>query len=377
MIGHAGHHQDRADQGGADGQGEVAPAVVGEVAGLAQAAHRGAVDARLGERLLGGQLGALGPLLLVGVLGMFLVLLTLPILLKKEKDPFEQIKKAAQAGASPDIEKKARLRRGRGKGEGGGKHREKSPHLGHSLKSGKKGRRSAPSRSVVRRGSDRAFDPALQRAGAVIVESAGHRDRDLAQAEEDRGRDQPPGRRHAGPTYDGRRVVGAMLAGGGLVWLMAPGISAPPLVGALLMFGAGGSWGIYSLLGRGSEKATLATAGNFTRAVPMALVPFVLLANSESISATGIGYAVASGALASGLGYTLWYAVLPSLSALTAATVQLSVPIIAAFGGFIWLGEAMTTRLLVASIAVLGGIALFIMNKQGISASNEVKSKRH
>ncbi|CAM4026470.1 DMT family transporter [Shewanella aquimarina] len=180
----------------------------------------------------------------------------------------------------------------------------------------------------------------------------------------------------AGERISRKQVLGAMLAVGGLVWLVLPGVSAPPLVGAVLMFGAGVSWGIYSLLGRGTKRPTLATAGNFIRAVPMALLPLLLLTHSQNISITGIGYAVASGALASGLGYALWYSVLPSLSALTAATVQLSVPIIAAFGGFIWLGEAMTTRLLLASIAVLGGIALFVMSKQGNSASNEVKSKK-
>ncbi|MCG9747613.1 DMT family transporter [Shewanella sp. Isolate8] len=180
----------------------------------------------------------------------------------------------------------------------------------------------------------------------------------------------------AGERINRKQVLGAMLAGGGLVWLVLPGVSAPPLLGAVLMIIAGVSWGIYSLLGRGTKRPTLATAGNFIRAVPMALLPLVLLTHSQNISITGIGYAVASGALASGLGYALWYSVLPSLSALTAATVQLSVPVIAAFGGFIWLGEAMTTRLLVASIAVLGGIALFVMSKQGNRASNEVKSKK-
>ncbi|MCG9754694.1 DMT family transporter [Shewanella insulae] len=180
----------------------------------------------------------------------------------------------------------------------------------------------------------------------------------------------------SGERINRKQIIGALLAGGGLVWLVLPGVSAPPLIGAVLMIIAGVSWGVYSLLGRGTERPTLATAGNFIRAVPMALLPLVLLTHSQNISITGIGYAVASGALASGLGYALWYSVLPSLSALTAATVQLSVPIIAAFGGFIWLGEAMTTRLLLASIAVLGGIALFVMSKQGDQASNEVKSKR-
>ncbi|MFV7771777.1 DMT family transporter [Shewanella marisflavi] len=180
----------------------------------------------------------------------------------------------------------------------------------------------------------------------------------------------------SGERINRKQTIGALLAGAGLVWLVLPGVSAPSLVGAVLMIIAGISWGVYSLLGRSTDRPTLATAGNFIRAVPMALVPFALLVHSETISATGIGYAVASGALASGLGYALWYLVLPSLTSVTAATVQLSVPVIAAFGGFIWLGEAMTTRLLVASIAILGGIALFVMSKQGNRASNEVKSKK-
>jgi len=160
------------------------------------------------------------------------------------------------------------------------------------------------------------------------------------------------------------QVVGALLAFGGLVWLMLPGVEAPPLVGALLMLGAGVAWGVYSLRGRGTQAPTVVTAGNFIRATPLALLVFLVLGTSEPISAAGVGYAVASGALASGLGYAMWYAVVPLLSATSAATVQLSVPIIAAFGGVLLLDEAITMRLGLASVAVLGGILLFMLTKR-------------
>jgi drug/metabolite transporter (DMT)-like permease len=156
---------------------------------------------------------------------------------------------------------------------------------------------------------------------------------------------------------------GLMLALAGLVVLTAPGVSAPQPLGALLMVVAGVAWGVYSLLGRSSRDAPLgATAGNFLRATPLA----VLLAAGAALSGhgdwdvAGLGYAVASGALASGLGYALWYTVLPALPAATAASVQLSVPVITAVGGALTLGETITLRLAMASLAVLGGIALVI-----------------
>lgn len=168
----------------------------------------------------------------------------------------------------------------------------------------------------------------------------------------------------SGERVNAKQIFGALMAGAGLIWLLLPGIEAPPVVGALLMLGAGISWGVYSLLGRGAKRPTLATAGNFIRAVPMALVTYVLFMGSEQASSIGIAYAVASGAIASGLGYALWYSVLPALAATTAAMVQLSVPVIASIGGFIWLNEPVTTRLLVASVGVLGGIAIFVMSKR-------------
>ena len=160
------------------------------------------------------------------------------------------------------------------------------------------------------------------------------------------------------------QFAGLVLAGGGLVGLLLPGLSAPPLHGSVLMLGAGVAWGIYSLRGRGAGDATRVTAGNFLRAVPIAAVLSVLMVTSTSLDRAGLGYAVASGALASGLGYAIWYTALPGLKATTAASVQLSVPVIAALGGVMFLGESVTLRLALASFAILGGIALVILEKR-------------
>ena len=169
----------------------------------------------------------------------------------------------------------------------------------------------------------------------------------------------------AGERLSSLQIIGAVSAFAGLVWLVLPGVEAPPLLGALLMIGAGTCWGIYSLRGRGSKQPTLATTGNFLRSLPFALILFVIMGGQhETISEAGAVYAVASGALASGMGYALWYAVLPALSATTAATVQLSVPIIATLGGIVLLGEVMTPRFGIASVAVLGGILIFILDRR-------------
>lgn len=160
------------------------------------------------------------------------------------------------------------------------------------------------------------------------------------------------------------QLFGLLLAFGGLVGLLLPGLTAPPLSGSILMLGAGVAWGIYSLRGKGAGDPTKVTAGNFIRAVPIAAVLSVVMLNRTAVDAAGFWYAVSSGALASGLGYAIWYTALPALKATNAATVQLSVPVIAALGGIIFLGEPITFRLAVASVAVLGGIALVIMKKQ-------------
>jgi len=160
------------------------------------------------------------------------------------------------------------------------------------------------------------------------------------------------------------QFMGLLLALGGLVGLLTPGLSAPPLLGSLLMLIAGIAWGIYSLRGKGVGDPTKVTAGNFMRAVPITAVLSVFMLRDASLDTAGFWYAVSSGALASGLGYVIWYTALPALKATNAATVQLSVPVIAAMGGIIFLGESITLRLALTSIAILGGIALVILEKQ-------------
>lgn len=160
------------------------------------------------------------------------------------------------------------------------------------------------------------------------------------------------------------QTIGVVLASGGLLGLLLPGLSAPPLEASLLMLGAGVAWGVYSLRGRGGGDPVSATAGNFLRAAPIALALSALTFNRIALDLPGMGYAVASGALASGIGYAIWYTALPALKSTTAATVQLSVPVIAALGGIALLGEPVTLRLVLASIAVLGGILLVIREKQ-------------
>ena len=167
----------------------------------------------------------------------------------------------------------------------------------------------------------------------------------------------------SGERLRGLQLVGLMLAFGGLVGLLLPGISAPSLYGSIMMLGAGTAWGVYSLRGRGAGDPTRVTAGNFMRAIPMAAVLSILMLDRASWNNMGFWYAIASGALASGIGYAIWYTALPGLKATNAATVQLSVPVIAALGGIIFLGEAISIRLAFASIAILGGIAMVIPEK--------------
>lgn len=163
-----------------------------------------------------------------------------------------------------------------------------------------------------------------------------------------------------GERFVASQTAGLLLALGGLVGLLLPGAAAPPPGAALLMLLAGAAWGVYSLRGRGGGDPLCVTAGNFARSVPLTLALSALLIAQAEPAPAGLAYALASGALASGVGYAVWYAALPALTASTAATVQLSVPVIAALGGVIFLGETLTVRLLVAGIAILGGIALVI-----------------
>jgi drug/metabolite transporter (DMT)-like permease len=157
--------------------------------------------------------------------------------------------------------------------------------------------------------------------------------------------------------------AGFVLAVGGLLYLVFPGLAAPPLMGTLLMAAAGIAWGVYSLRGRSAGEPVAATAGNFLRAAPLALLLSLVFASQFKVSTSGVLLAVASGAVTSGLGYVLWYAALPRLSALRAATVQLSVPPLAAIGGVWWLSEALSMRLVLSSAAILGGIALVLASR--------------
>lgn len=158
--------------------------------------------------------------------------------------------------------------------------------------------------------------------------------------------------------------LGFVLSLAGLAALLLPGASAPPLTGALLMITAGIAWGAYSLIGRGASDPLVATAGNFLRALPLAAVAFAVAAPMGAHQAPdGVLYAVLSGAIASGVGYTIWYAALPSLSAVQGASVQLSVPVLTALAGTLTLGEGISTRLALTSIAILGGIGLVIAGR--------------
>jgi drug/metabolite transporter (DMT)-like permease len=168
------------------------------------------------------------------------------------------------------------------------------------------------------------------------------------------------------------QLFGLVLALGGLIGLLLPSLSAPPLSGSLVMLSAGVAWGVYSLRGKGAGDPTKVTAGNFLRAVPFAAALSILTRPGAFLNSAGFWYAVLSGALASGIGYAIWYTVLPALRETNAAILQLSVPVIAALGGIVFLGESMTLRLVLASVTILGGIALVILEKQNAMGTKKV-----
>jgi drug/metabolite transporter (DMT)-like permease len=153
-------------------------------------------------------------------------------------------------------------------------------------------------------------------------------------------------------------VAGLLVALAGLAWLGIPGAAAPDPVGAALMVMAGAAWGAYSLRGRTARDPMATTAHNFVLAVPLAAALGVLLWGEASWTLEGLALAAASGAVASGAGYSLWYAVVPSLGATRAAAVQLAVPVLAGLGATAFLGEQLTPRVAGAGVAILSGIAL-------------------
>ena len=152
--------------------------------------------------------------------------------------------------------------------------------------------------------------------------------------------------------------AGTALAIGGLCYLVSPGVSAPSPVGTALMATAGIAWGLYSLEGRRASNATLTTMGNFIRTMPFALGGSLVAIAHLHLSPAGALMALLSGSVTSGIGYVVWYAALPALGATRGATVQLAVPLLAAAGGVLFLSEALTIRLSVAAVAILGGIGM-------------------
>jgi drug/metabolite transporter (DMT)-like permease len=170
---------------------------------------------------------------------------------------------------------------------------------------------------------------------------------------------------HKGEHLRAIQIVGLIVAAIGLVVLLFPGLSAPPLFGSILMLGAGIAWGIYSLRGKGKKNPATVTAGNFARAVPLAAAVSIMFLPRLHLDLAGVTYAIISGAITSGVGYVIWYSALPGLKAASAATVQLSVPVLTATGGILLLGEPLTLRYLLASVAILGGIAFVVLEKTG------------
>ncbi len=168
----------------------------------------------------------------------------------------------------------------------------------------------------------------------------------------------------SGEAFNAISWAGLMLAIAGLVYLVSPGITAPDPIGAMLMVVAGMAWGIYSLLGRQVADPTRATAWNFLLSVPLVVVTSLIFMDQFHATSFGLALAAASGVVASGIGYVIWYAALRGLAATSAATVQLSVPVIAAIGGVILLSEDVTLRLLIASAATLGGVAIVLMQRR-------------
>jgi drug/metabolite transporter (DMT)-like permease len=157
--------------------------------------------------------------------------------------------------------------------------------------------------------------------------------------------------------------AGLALAVAGLLYLVSPGFAAPDPLGAVLMAVAGVAWGVYSLVGRGAADPLAATTTNFLYTLPIVLIVSLFTIGGASLSTNGVILAVASGALASGCGYVVWYAALRGLTATRAAVVQLSVPVIAALGAAALLAEPITLRLILSSAATLGGVGLVLAQR--------------
>jgi drug/metabolite transporter (DMT)-like permease len=167
--------------------------------------------------------------------------------------------------------------------------------------------------------------------------------------------------------------IGLAAALSGLVYLAVPSLESPPLAGTLMMIAAGAAWGFYTLSGKGVPDPLGATAGNFVRSLPFAAVGLAAFVGHQAFTVRGALLAAASGAVASGIGYAVWFAALRYHTATRAAVVQLSVPAIAALGGIAILGEAFSLRLFLASLMILGGIALTISARSFLRSSSSVR----
>ena len=157
--------------------------------------------------------------------------------------------------------------------------------------------------------------------------------------------------------------IGLSIAFIGFVYLVLPGVTAPSITGFILMSVAGIAWGIYTLKGRGSDDPILDTSSNFLRTLPFVILLAITAVNTAEYSIEGIVFAVLSGGIASGIGYTIWYSALGGLSVTQAAVVQLSVPVIAALGGVIFVSETLTRRLTLSALMILGGILLVVLGR--------------
>lgn len=167
-----------------------------------------------------------------------------------------------------------------------------------------------------------------------------------------------------GERFNAQQTAGLVIALAGVAAILSPKLDAPPLASALLMLTSGVAWGVYSLRGRGVADPTGDTAGNFLRATLLSLLLSALFLARQHLDGQGVLYAVLSGAITSGLGYAIWYAVLPKLTRTRAAAVQLSVPVLASLAGALFVREPITLGLMLTSTAVLGGIAMVVYGKR-------------
>jgi drug/metabolite transporter (DMT)-like permease len=180
---------------------------------------------------------------------------------------------------------------------------------------------------------------------------------------------------YAGERPETLEWLGLLIAISGLIYLVSPGITAPSILGSLLMAIAGIAWGVYSLRGRDASDPVGATTDNFLRTVPLAVGVVLLWLPTLTITPMGFLWAALSGSITSGAGYVLWYAALPHLTATRAATVQLGVPVLAALAGVVVLSEAISLRLVISAVAILGGVGLAVSRRKATPERQEFSTQ--